>query len=356
MKCNRSALIGAVFTLFLLTSQGAFGQSAEQAPTAGQESTKDTSDHSHDSDEPVDAARLHNPVLWHDPGAISALNLYDGQGGNAGQPVAPFKFESEDTQGTNPKFDARDVNGTKWRVKLGDEARPEVVASRLLWAVGYFVNDDYVIGSARVQGLHLERGAKQVNDEEIKEARFEKKPDQQKKIGIWKWKENPFTGTREFNGLRVMMAVMNNWDLKDVNNAVYSDKSSDRDIFLASDIGATFGTNGLSWTKDRSKGDVDTFQRSKFITHQTDSTVDFGTPAAPVPLLAVKAKQYHMRRDLEWIGKDIPIADARWIGSQLKQLSHQQLVDAFRAGHFPPDEIDEYVAVVEERILELCAL
>ena len=351
MKCNRGALIGiAVFTLFLLPPQGALGQLAEQQPAG------DTGGHDRDNGDPVDAARLHNPVLWHDPGAISTLNLYDGQGGKDGQPAAPFKFESEDMEGTNPKFDARDANGTKWRVKLGDEARPEVAASRLLWAVGYFVNDDYVITSARVEGLHLERGAKHARDEEIKDARFEKKPNQQKKIGIWKWKENPFNGTREFNGLRVMMAVMNNWDLKDVNNAVYSDKSSDRHIFLASDIGATFGTNGLSWTKDRSKGDVDTFQKSKFITRQTDSTVDFGTPAAPAKVLAVKAKQYQMRRDLEWIGKGIPITDARWIGSLLKQLTHEQLVDAFRAAHFSPDEINEYVGVVEQRILELSAL
>ena len=51
---------------------------------------------------------------------------------------------------------------------------------------------------------------------------FERKPDGEEKVGIWRWKDNPFTGRREFNGLRVMMAVMNNWDLKDVNNAVYS--------------------------------------------------------------------------------------------------------------------------------------
>jgi len=295
--CNRGALIGVmILSLFLLPPQGARGQSAEQPPTAGQLSTpeqqptRDPNDQKRDNDDPVDAARLHNPVLWHDPGTISALNLYDGQGGKDGQPAAPFKFESEDTHGTNPKFDARDANGTKWRVKLGDEARPEVVASRLLWAVGYFVNDDYVIASARVEGLRLGRGEKLAKHEQIEEARFEKKPDQQKKIGIWRWKENPFTGSRELNGLRVMMAVMNNWDLKDVNNAVYSDKSSDRDIFLTSDIGATFGTNGLSWTKDRSKGDVDTFQRSKFITRQSDTTVDFGTPAAPAKILAVNAK------------------------------------------------------------------
>ncbi len=351
MNCNHGFLSEiTILTLVLLPLHGARGQSAEQP------SAKTTSNLSHDDDKSVDTASLHNPVLWHDPGIISSLNLYDGQGGKDGQPAAPFKFESEDTQGTNPKFDARDANGTKWRVKLGDEARPEVAASRLLWAVGYFVNDDYVVASARVEGLRLERGEKLVKNNEIKDARFEKKPDQQKKIGIWRWKENPFTGSREFNGLRVMMAVMNNWDLKDVNNAVYSDKSSDRDIFLTSDIGATFGTNGLSWTKDRSKGDVDTFQRSKFITHRSDSTVDFGTPAAPAKVLAVNAKQYKIRSELQWIGKEIPIADARWIGSLLKQLTHEQLVDAFRAGHFPPDEIAAYVSVVEERILELGAL
>ena len=349
MKCNRLVEI-TLFALCLLVVPPVQGQVAEKPPADG------SSARGHDNDEPVIATKLHNPLLWHDPGQISALNLYDGQGGKAGQPVPPFNFESEDSHGTNPKFDARDANGTKWRVKLGDEARPEVVASRLLWAVGYFVNDDYVVSSAHVEGLQLTRGHKLVREGQIEEARFEKKPDQQKKIGIWKWRDNPFIGTREFNGLRVMMAVMNNWDLKDVNNAVYSDKASDHDICLTSDVGATFGTNGLSWTRDRSKGDVHSFQKSKFITHQTPSTVDFGTPAAPVPLLAVKAKQYQMRRDLEWIGEQIPITDARWIGSLLKQLSHQQLESAFRAGHFPPDEIDKYVEVVEQRIQELAAL
>ena len=30
-----------------------------------------------------------------------------------------------------------------------------------------------------------------------------------------------FPDTRKFNGLRVMMALMNSWDLKDENNAIY---------------------------------------------------------------------------------------------------------------------------------------
>ena len=127
-------------------------------------------------------------------------------------------------------------------------------------------------------------------------------------------------------------------------------------MFLTSEVGATFGTNGLSWSKGRSKGDVGTFEKSKFITRKTEVEVDFGTPAAPMPLEAANVKVYKMRRNLEWIGKKIPIADARWMGSLLKQLSHQQLVDAFRAGHFPDDDTQRYVEVVESRIKELAEL
>jgi hypothetical protein len=70
----------------------------------------------------------------------------------------------------------------------------------------------------------------------------------------------------------------------------------------------------------------------------------------------LEAKQYAMRKGLEWIGKNIPREDARWIGSMLRQLSHQQIVDAFRAGQFPSDQIDAYVDIVESRIQELATL
>ena len=74
-------------------------------------------------------------------------------------------------------------------------------------------------------------------------------------------------GTRGFNGLRVMMAVMNNWDLKDSNNAVYADRKDGTQIFLASDIGATFGANRYEFSESRAKGNLDSYEESKFITH-----------------------------------------------------------------------------------------
>ncbi|WP_263418986.1 hypothetical protein [Terriglobus albidus] len=349
-------LASLVLSLSLpLLSFTALSQSAPlPGPTASKSSLSKPAAAKSSRNAPLPDSAIHNPTLWHNPGKIEALDLFGGQGGRRKAPVEPFTFLNEDTDGTNPKFDVRDARGKKWRVKLGEEARPEVVASRLLWAVGYYVNDDYVLEAADIPGIRLSRGGDDTKKGHIREARFSRKPGGQDKIGTWKWGENPFTGTREFNGLRVMMAVMNNWDLKDENNSVYSDKKSGKQIFLVNDVGATFGTNGLSWTKARSKGNIGSFRESKFITRVSDTDVDFATPKQPNFLIgAVNPKQYAMRIDLDWIGNKIPRNDARWMGEMLGRLSHKQLRDAFRAGHFPTDQIDAYVEIVENRIHEL---
>src|SRR5919202_1566995 len=56
-------------------------------------------------------------------------------------------------------------------------------------------------------------------------------------------------GRRELQGLIVMMALLNNWDLKDSNNVVLyvpaaSDKSVAESLYAISDLGATFGKTG----------------------------------------------------------------------------------------------------------------
>ncbi|HEY4354600.1 MAG TPA: hypothetical protein VGN16_02550 [Acidobacteriaceae bacterium] len=313
-----------------------------------------------DNDQPVPQEKIHNPVLWQKPDNIPGLDLFLGQGGEKHKPAPPFTFLEEDMDGTNPKFDANDANDRKWRVKLGEESRPEVVASRLLWAMGYFVQDDYVMPQADIHGLKMKRGGKFFKGEHITDARFSRKPSGQKKIGIWEWKKNPFYGTREFNGLRVMVALINDWDLKDVNNAVYEDKDNDRQIFLVSDTGATFATNSLATSRKKDKGNVDSYRNSKFITRKTDTEVDFGTPAPPTGVLFASAgilsSDYMRRKGYDWIGDNIPIDDARWMGSMLGELTREQIADAFRAGNFPPEEIVIYSTIVENRIQELKAL
>jgi hypothetical protein len=359
---RRTALHHFLLALSLtaVTTQAVIPQHA-YAQADGGPAKADKKDKDNDRDVRSNAALwalITNPVIWHPQESISSLDLYAGQGGPDKMPQAPFTFEGEDKNGTNPKMDVRDANGKKWRVKTGEEARPEVVASRLLWAVGFYANDDYLLPQATITGVHgMSRGPEDVKKGNLTDARFERKPSGQDKIGIWEWKTNPFCGKREFNGLRVMMAVMNNWDLKDVNNSVYMDKKGGRQIFLVNDVGATFGSNGLGFSKARAKGNIDSFKDSKFVTRQTGTEVDFGTPSKPtgvlIASLGFSAKSYAMRADLDWIGKNIPRDDAKWMGSLLGQLSHKQLQDAFRAGHFPAEDIDAYVEVVESRIAEL---
>src|SRR6478672_1555727 len=82
-------------------------------------------------------------VLWRNPVDIASRNLFYGPGGKEHQPSGTITFEKEDLSGNNPMFDVIDEKGFKWTVKMGSEARPETAATRLVWAVGYFANEDY---------------------------------------------------------------------------------------------------------------------------------------------------------------------------------------------------------------------
>ena len=295
--------------------------------------------------------------LWRDPGDISSRDLFYGSGSRDGEPHEPFTFRKEDLQGTSPKFDVTDRDGIKWRVKLGVEARPETAAARLIWAVGYFTPDDYFLPELRVRALPtvLSRGQKYIEkDGSIRNVRLKRDPG--KKIGIWHWRDNPFSGTREFNGLRVMMAVINNWDLKDVNAAVYQvkvDAGMLEKRYAISDLGASFGTASQSYSGARSKGNLEAYGASQFIENVTPDFVDFFSPGQPSPFVLVDPPLYFAERHLRWIGKHIARADAKWIGQLLGRLSPDQIRDAFRAAGYSSEEVEGFAAVVQDRIAQL---
>lgn len=281
------------------------------------------------------------PVLWRNPVDIASRNLYYGAGGKAHEPHGTYTFDKEDMAGSNPKFDVIDQNGVKWRVKMGDEARPEVVASRLVWAVGYFANENYFVPQLHVQNMQrLHRGEGLVSrDGTVRNVRLKRHLKDEKKIGIWRWAENPFTGSREWYGLRVLMAVINNWDLKDPNNSVYQNRQALERRYTVSDIGASFGTTGLSWTL---RGNLNAYSHSKWIKKISPDFVDFNVPSGPA-----------LNR---WIGHRIPIDDVRWIGNLLGRLSPHQIRDAFRAANYTDEEVEGFSRVVERRIGELKGL
>jgi hypothetical protein len=296
-----------------------------------------------------------NAVLWRNPADLPSRDLFYGPGGPAHQPHGELTFTKEDLNGTNPKFHVRDADDVKWTVKLGSEARPETAASRLVWAAGYFSNEDYFLASAHIDEMpsRLHRGQKLVHDSTVSDVRL--KREHLKKVGIWHWSDDPFIGTRELNGLRVMMALINNWDLKDDNNAVYQNDNGDQ-VYLVSDLGASFGTSRADWPLTKSKGNLKSYSRSKFITKVTPTRVDFADPGCPGFIWFVRPADFFHRIELRWIGRSIPRSDARWIGELLGQLSPSQIRDAFRAAGYSPDEADGFVNVVEGRIAALRAL
>jgi hypothetical protein len=309
---------------------------------------------------PAQAAKPEKPetkaVLWRDPGDIRSRDLFYGPGGRKDQPELPVTFVKENTKGTSPKFDVRDKNGEKWRAKLGPEARPETAATRLLWAVGYSANVNYFFPVLKIENLpsQLQRGQEFVMPpDQVKAVRLQVHPKKEEKA--WSWKHNPFTGTREFNGLRVMMALINNWDLTDNNNAAYHDPDDPkREIYEVTDVGASFGKTGKSYSEKISKGNLKAYVHAKFFSKVTDKYVDLNFPTHP-PFIYVLFEprtwwhQLHQR----WIGKHIPRADAKWIGSLLAQLSPHQIREAFRAAGYSPDEIEAYAKALEGRIAEL---
>ncbi|HEU5231477.1 MAG TPA: hypothetical protein VFU50_01360 [Terriglobales bacterium] len=296
-------------------------------------------------------------LIWRDPGDISAKNLLYGSGGKKDQPRPPVIFEKEDTNGSNPKFDVRDQNGTKWKVKLGVEAKPETVATRLLWAVGYFTEEDYLEPELKVDGLpkNLQRGQNLIKAGEARDARLKHHPNHAEKGEEWRWRKNPFSGTRKFNGLRVMMSLLNNWDVKDENNAIYQEKSGEQ-LYLVTDLGASFGSIGYRLGPGRGKGDLGAYRSSKFITHVHQDYVDFSSPAhsTVIGILGIfSIPNFVTRMRLRWIGRHIPREDAKWIGGLLAQLKPAQIEDAFRSAGYSDKDVAEYSAVVEKRIADL---
>jgi hypothetical protein len=276
--------------------------------------------------------------VWADPGDVSTLDLFYGSGGKEHAPDSngKFIFVKEDMNGTSPKFDVEDENGVRWKVKLGEEPQAETAATRLLWAAGYFVDEDYFLTDFKVQGItKLHRGEKLVSEDgTIHHARFERHIEHSKKLGNWDWFHNQCGPVTDLNGLRIMMALVNNWDLKTINNSVEEMDGQRRCV--VTDVGATFGKTGNIF--GRSKSEPKDYTHSKFIQKMSPGYVDF------------------VGRGKENVAKHIPLADAKWLGQRLASLSVDQTHDVFRAGGYTPEEIDSYTKTVQDRIAELNAM
>jgi len=187
------------------------------------------------------------PVIWHDR-RVESLDLLGGPGGREGRPdVRGLRLVREEKGGWSKKFRVRDASGREWVAKIGEEAQPETAAVRIVWAAGYVTETNYLAPCVHIPGAKADKKFERCEGDGFRNVRFEARPKGIKRLGVWEWKNNPFVGTRQLQGLKVLMALINNWDLKDENNVrLYEQRRGGRGEinFAISDLGATFGKEG----------------------------------------------------------------------------------------------------------------
>ena len=282
------------------------------------------------ADHPSAGAEL--AELWVDPGA-TPRNLAEGPGG-ATPPATDARLEilSRDTGGYSITYVVSDAGGHRWHAKIGPEARTEVVMSRIVWALGYHELPSYFVE----RWIGVEHGRGQL----FGGARFRPHEDGLRSRGTWEWQRNPFVGDRPFNGLIVLMMVLNSTDLKNDNNGVYDVAGPPREgaarWYVVKDLGASLGETGRF---DPRRGDIDAFEREPFITGVEHGRVRFGYRGRHQEILS-----------------GITPEDVRWTCSRLAKLTDEQYRTAFRAGNFGVEETGRYIRRIRQKIEEGLAL
>jgi hypothetical protein len=292
----------------------------------------------------ADPARIDVSQLWVDPRDIETRDLFHGAGGAAlaPNPSIAYQLVAVDDSGYSPGYEVRDRQGTEWSVKLGIEAQPEIVASRVLWAIGFHQPPTYLLTDWQLED-------KQGGPQAV--ARFRRESEDRKVVSDWSWYENPFVTTKPFRGLVVANLILNNWDLKTSNNKVYTIAARGKEprrLYVVRDLGASLGKTTfpaiLQWTPFRamaqgSRNDIDDFEQQGFVKGVEGQRVKFhyrGTNGALVETLTVD--------------------DVVWTCRMMARLSDRQWADAFRAAGYDRAVGQRYAAKLKTKIREGLAL
>jgi hypothetical protein len=266
---------------------------------------------------------------------IEARDLFYGVGGAklAPRADAAYRFLERDESGASTNIEVEDPNGRKWDAKLGVEAKSEVAASRLLWAIGFHQPPVYYVRKWRITS------GKETGEQP--EARFRLEKPGWKKDGTWEWQDNPFVGTRELRGLVVMMALLNSWDLKTSNNIIYEPEGgSPARLYVVKDLGESLGRSVRVFLGTLSN--PADFTREGFI---RDVKKDGRVELHFEPVI--------LNRSVE---DDVTVEDVLWTCRRLERLSDRQWGDAFRAAGYTDEETAAYVDHLKRKVREGLAL
>jgi hypothetical protein len=275
--------------------------------------------------------------LWDEPANLGARDLYAGSWSpeHAPDPRAVYTFLRPKTGGRNPGVVVVDPLGRKWHVKqstasrIGSEGPVEVVLSRVLSAVGYHQPPVYFLPSFTMVDksgkTRTEPGGRlRLDDAALLKAG-----------GEWSWQDNPFVGTKPYEGLLAILLVFNSSDLKTSNNTIYEVKHDNHveNWYVVRDLGSALGESGSLRPKRNNLG---LYERQRFITGVDDRFVVF---------------DYHGKQP-ELIRRHITTDDMQWAGNLLAGLSDRQWNDAFRAGGYDAASTTRFVNKIKANIAQ----
>jgi hypothetical protein len=296
--------------------------------------------------------------IWRHPGATEPLDLAGGPGGRHGAPVPPFVFVEEHSAGSQPCVSAYDGAGRRWRIKWGHEVNAETFAVRFAHACGYFAEVTHFVRAGTLQQVGtLQRASACVKAEngEFADARFELDDPAVRKFfeeHSWAWNDNPFVGTRELNGLKIVVMLLSNWDTKDrrdvargSNTAIFEVRTDSRKPwmrreaqYLITDWGGAMGKWGSNLVT-RGRWDADGFeaQTAQFVTGVRGGVVEFG---------------YAGQRTADIAG-GIPLEHVRWFHAIAARITRRQLIAALEASGATPAEQSRFADALLARIDQL---
>ena len=287
--------------------------------------TANTQDSKENKDKKDKKELTGKPVMWREPADLESRNLLIGAGGDEMKPdISKITYIEDKTGGYSKKYRVRDAKGNEWIAKLGKEAQSDTAANRLLWALGYETEIAYLVPKAKIEG----KG-------EFENVRFEARPASVKRAGNWMWENNPFKDSPEFRGLKILMVMINNWDMKDDNNEILAtrgDTTGEGELrYIISDLGGSFGKTGGFFA--RSRNEPSDYEKAVFIKKVNGDVIDFNYGGKNQKLF-----------------EGLTVADAQWVYNLAKRLSDEQIKDAFRAANYSAEEVEALAGAFKARI------
>jgi hypothetical protein len=159
----------------------------------------------------------------------------------------------------------------------------------------------------------------------------------------WSWDDNPFAGTAQLSGLKILMMLLSNWDDKDIrdagrrgtNTAIYRDGV--RYLFFVDDWGASMGHWGKVLARTKWDG-VDFYRQSAaFVRGVKNGEIEWGYSGTHT-----NSMTDHIR-----------VSDVRWLMQYLGKLSDAQLHAGLTGSGATPDEAYFYTKALRMRIRQL---